>query len=286
MWRNYWTVAVRALAKSKTYSIINIAGLAIGMAACILILLYVRYENSYDKWLPDAENTYQFQAWYPESQERRIRASARCPPTSPRTASRRISRRSSGSDTCSAATPVIMKDGQSSFGDDYGTTDDDFLKVVKLADAVRHDADRPRRLRSLSQSEAIRRFGTDQVLGRTLSTVSKGVTRDYKIVGVFKDIPKNSHMKLNAILRADFNCLFRRHSDLHDPVGLAVGLGLRRAEAGHRPQAAGSRLPAWEKRNIPDETEQRRSHQPGRRPGLALRQRPATSTSARRRTAR
>ena len=29
MWRNYWTVAVRALAKSKSYSVINIAGLAI-----------------------------------------------------------------------------------------------------------------------------------------------------------------------------------------------------------------------------------------------------------------
>jgi putative ABC transport system permease protein len=43
MWRNYWTVAVRALAKSKTYSIINIAGLAIGMAACVMILLYIRY---------------------------------------------------------------------------------------------------------------------------------------------------------------------------------------------------------------------------------------------------
>ena len=33
MWRNYWTVAVRALAKNRTYSIINIVGLAIGMAA-------------------------------------------------------------------------------------------------------------------------------------------------------------------------------------------------------------------------------------------------------------
>ena len=65
MWRNYWTVAVRALAKSKTYSIINIAGLAIGMAACIMILLYIRYERSYDRWIPDAENSYQFQAWYP-----------------------------------------------------------------------------------------------------------------------------------------------------------------------------------------------------------------------------
>ena len=65
MWRNYWTVAVRALAKSKTYSVINIAGLAIGMAACIMILLYIHYEQSYDSWLPDVENTYQLQAWYP-----------------------------------------------------------------------------------------------------------------------------------------------------------------------------------------------------------------------------
>ena len=69
MWRNYWTVAVRALAKSKTYSIINIAGLAIGMAACIMILLYIRYEQSYDKWLPDVENTYQLQAWYPHPKD-------------------------------------------------------------------------------------------------------------------------------------------------------------------------------------------------------------------------
>ena len=63
IWRNYWTVAIRALAKSKTYSVINIAGLAIGMAACILILLYLRYERSYETWLPDVENTYQFQTY-------------------------------------------------------------------------------------------------------------------------------------------------------------------------------------------------------------------------------
>jgi putative ABC transport system permease protein len=65
MWRNYWTVAVRALAKNRTYSIINIVGLAIGMAACVLILLYIRYEKSYDKWIPDVENTYELQSWYP-----------------------------------------------------------------------------------------------------------------------------------------------------------------------------------------------------------------------------
>ena len=69
MWRNYLTVGIRSLAKSRTYSIINIAGLAIGMAACLMILLFIRYELSYDKWLPDVENTYQLQSLVCESGE-------------------------------------------------------------------------------------------------------------------------------------------------------------------------------------------------------------------------
>ena len=77
MWRNYWTVAVRALAKSKTYSIINIAGLAIGMAACIMILLYIRYEQSYDNWLPDADQVYQFQTFYSADSRPASRSSSR-----------------------------------------------------------------------------------------------------------------------------------------------------------------------------------------------------------------
>jgi len=58
MWRNYLTVGVRALAKNKTYAFINIFGLALGLAACLLILLYVRYERSYDTWMPGAERAY------------------------------------------------------------------------------------------------------------------------------------------------------------------------------------------------------------------------------------
>src|SRR3954471_19979959 len=64
MGRNYMTVGVRALIKNKTYAFINIFGLAIGLAACLMLLLYVRYETSYDSWLPNAENTYQFQSHY------------------------------------------------------------------------------------------------------------------------------------------------------------------------------------------------------------------------------
>ena len=64
MWRNYLTVGVRALLKSRAYAFINIVGLAIGLAACLIILTFVRYEFTYDAWLPNAENTYQFQMIY------------------------------------------------------------------------------------------------------------------------------------------------------------------------------------------------------------------------------
>src|SRR4026208_1084414 len=68
MWRNYMTVGVRALVKNKPYPFINSAGLAIGLAACLMLLLYVRYETTYDQWLPNAENSFQFQSHYRNKQ--------------------------------------------------------------------------------------------------------------------------------------------------------------------------------------------------------------------------
>src|SRR6185295_19689333 len=44
----------------------------IGLAACLMLLLYVRYETTYDQWLPNAENSYQFQTHYQDKQTGRI----------------------------------------------------------------------------------------------------------------------------------------------------------------------------------------------------------------------
>jgi putative ABC transport system permease protein len=51
-------VAVRSIAKNKFFSVINITGLAIGMAVCFLILIWVQYELSYDKFHKDIDRTY------------------------------------------------------------------------------------------------------------------------------------------------------------------------------------------------------------------------------------
>jgi putative ABC transport system permease protein len=58
MFKNYLKIAVRNIRKHKGYAFINIAGLAIGMACCILIILYVVHELSYDRFHENADRIY------------------------------------------------------------------------------------------------------------------------------------------------------------------------------------------------------------------------------------
>jgi putative ABC transport system permease protein len=58
MFRNYFKIAFRSLLHNKFYSAINIAGLAAGLATCLLILLYVIDELSYDKYNANAARIY------------------------------------------------------------------------------------------------------------------------------------------------------------------------------------------------------------------------------------
>lgn len=53
MFKNYMMTAIRNLLRYKQYTLINILGLAVGLAACLLILLYVNFELSYDRWIPN-----------------------------------------------------------------------------------------------------------------------------------------------------------------------------------------------------------------------------------------
>src|SRR3954468_24760755 len=58
MIKNYIKIAWRNLIRQKLFSIINISGLAIGLAVCMLIMLYVAHEHSYDTFHKNAERIY------------------------------------------------------------------------------------------------------------------------------------------------------------------------------------------------------------------------------------
>jgi putative ABC transport system permease protein len=61
MLRHYFIMAARSFARHKLYSLINVLGLAVALACAILILLFVRYELSYDTWVPDTSNLYRLE---------------------------------------------------------------------------------------------------------------------------------------------------------------------------------------------------------------------------------
>ncbi len=58
MLRNYLRIAFRNLKRYKLYSFINIAGLAVGIAVCLVVALYIHYELSFDKFYPKADHIY------------------------------------------------------------------------------------------------------------------------------------------------------------------------------------------------------------------------------------
>ncbi|MEJ0029598.1 MAG: ABC transporter permease [Bacteroidota bacterium] len=61
MIRNYIKIAFRNILKQKSYSILNVLGLSLGMAASLLILQYVKYEKSFDAFHNRAEDIYRIQ---------------------------------------------------------------------------------------------------------------------------------------------------------------------------------------------------------------------------------
>jgi putative ABC transport system permease protein len=62
MFKNYLKIAFRNLQKQKLYSMINITGLAVGLAVCMMIMLYVTHEMTYDRFHANAKRIYKLQA--------------------------------------------------------------------------------------------------------------------------------------------------------------------------------------------------------------------------------
>ena len=67
MFHNYLITALRNFTRHKLYSFINIAGLTVGLTCAIFIILFVRDELSYDKWIPGTENLYRVGSHVPRS---------------------------------------------------------------------------------------------------------------------------------------------------------------------------------------------------------------------------
>ena len=264
MWRNYMTVGVRALVKNKTYAFINIFGLAIGLAACLLLLVYVRYETTYDQDLPNAENTYQFQTHYQDKQTGQVgdlQMASYITQQRLRNDFPQIER----SVYALSSAPVIRRGAEALSTEKVLLVDNLFFDVLQFpfAQGDPNTALNQANNVVLTQSEARRIFGTENVLGRTLTMISRGRTIDYRVTGVARDLPRNSHVRFTIVARIDMARWFSDSPNFLTCWGCQSGWVYFTLRPGSDPAAIQAALPAWERRNIPNEQYGAVTHNPG-----------------------
>ena len=256
MWRNYLTVAIRALIKNRTYAFINIFGLTIGLAACLAVLLYIRYELSYDSWLADADRTFQLQQWVVSTDDPALEVPFGTQMTSYVSGQRlRQFPQVEKAVYVGRQQPVILQDGRGTLSEDFVFVDGplfDVLGVPFVRGDRRTALDAPGTM-VLTRSEAMRRFATVDVVGRTLTLAFATGPVDYRITGVVQDPPRNSHLALSVVARLDFESLFGETSPFLTQWMPKNGWVYARLRPGADVAEIARQMPAWERRNIPDQ---------------------------------
>lgn len=187
--------AVRLLNKYRQHSILNIIGLAFGLAAAILVFLYASYETSYDKFHPAPEHTYRVaQNWPSLGLNAPVSSSAMNP---------HFSAVEGVTDILNLIhmSPVInneikINDSPLKLENLYATTANfaEFFTLEVVAGDLDKTLTTPNYI-ALSQSQALRLFGETSVLGKTLD--NEQVT--WTVGAIFKDLPENTHLKIDFL---------------------------------------------------------------------------------------
>jgi putative ABC transport system permease protein len=254
MWRNYLTVGFRSLAKNRTYAFINIFGLALGLAACLMILLYVRYEISFDRWIPNSSNIYQLQTDYVpgvggEDLNLQVTAYVAGP------ALRKDFPQVDKMVYLVSGAPTVLHQGEAFDVENSFRADGPFFDVFPF-ELVRGDgatALRDPGAVVLSERQAERFFGSTDPVGQTLTLMIDGKRVDHRVTGVMKNLPKNTHLRMEMVVRFDPSSFFADAPDFLTSWDNQAGWIYFTLRPGTDPQALQSQMPAWERRNIPSE---------------------------------
>jgi len=255
MWRNYVTVGLRALTKNKVYAFINIFGLSLGIAACLLILTFVRYEFSYDDWMPGAEDAYQLQDFYKPTEqggeEYKLQVTSYVSGTALEKDFPQVEKRV----YITAQGITFLHQGQAYRPERAYFADGNIFDILRIpfvrGDAA-HALDDPHAL-VLSESEARKYFADQDPIGKTLTVTSGDLREDYRVTGVFRDLPKNSHLRMSAVARFNPQSYFAKYPTFLTSWNSQGGYVYVRLKPGTDPAAITSQFPAWEKRNIPND---------------------------------
>ncbi len=193
MFHNYLSVALRNLRRHPAYSLINIAGLAIGMATCILILLYIQDELSYDRYHPHANRVYRIVDDI-ESGGQTVQTAGS--PTGWGPALKR--------DFPEIELVVRLRGTESAWLVDLGNTiyyerkviwaGSDLFEMfsIPLAAGDQSVALAEPYSMVISEDLAFKYFGDEEAIGKAVNLDNRW---DFTVTGVMKNIPTNSHLR-------------------------------------------------------------------------------------------
>jgi len=200
MLRNYFKVAFRALRRERVYSSINVTGLAIGLAACLIILAYVQFERSFDRFHSKADRIYRLEMDVP-SGDGVSRWGAAVQPLGAILLN--------DSPEVEAVTQIsIEEEPLVVFGDlqlyeshfRYG--DASFFDVFdfQILQGSKESLSQPGMI-FLAESTAKKYFGNEEPVGQVIEVTDKWLrnTISYEVAGLLADSPSNSHFRVNLL---------------------------------------------------------------------------------------
>ncbi len=207
MIRNYFKIAWRNLLKNKSFSVINIFGLSIGVAACILITIYILHESSYDKSVNNSENVYRMMGDHTEDGHisSGIHFSANTASTVLKDFEEveNAGRLMANQLFYGAGSNEIRFDGEDMQYHEEGFTYAD-QSMVDIMDVEMVYGDRATALTEpktmvISQGIATKYFKNENPVGHTMYL--NGNNEDpFKITGVMKDFASNSHLDYKFLI--------------------------------------------------------------------------------------
>ncbi len=210
MFKNYFKIAWRNLLKKKVYSFINIVGLGVGMACCVLIFMFVQDELSFDTYHEKGDRIYRLTHGRLPAQDQPESAASdpfwvwHNAPVGPALKSYfpeidKIVQFSGSSD-------ILLTEGENSYQEEGvffmdSTAFDVFSwKVIKGDPKTALTA--PYSM-VMTESTAKRYFGEEDPIGKTLKgsdSPGRSNAGDYTVTAVIEDVPANSHFKFNMLL--------------------------------------------------------------------------------------
>ena len=198
MLKNYVKIALRNIFRNKMYSLINLTGLAIGLAACLMIWLWVQDELSFDRFHQNAGRIYRVERKF-DFRDLHGQAPITSAPYGPALVS----------DYPEVENFVRIHPQEISFKDHKNVFYKQHLifadnAIFKIFDFPLERGDPLTALKQpmsmvLTRENALKYFGTEDVVGKSLTVDWRGTQTDFQITGILEEVPHNSHFQFDVL---------------------------------------------------------------------------------------